>query len=384
MVAEVTNAGKAILMRVLTLAKNPIVKLLGLMIVVAASTNLVASSVPEPTPGRMTVVDNRGNILSGQKGEREMMLITPCFEYTRQIERHFRNRILGILIPVLGEQNVHAEVTADICFSPTEQNQGCLNTDISALCNDSLTGDADRTADVPPAANNPPTNRRVDPHVIQGDAIQDAAVDNANKPLIRHYEPDSRVSDALSFSRKLGRLSVAVVVDDKRVVTEAGTVRHVKRTAKEMDVLRQLVKAAIGFKEQRGDTLQVVNASFIPTESLAETPFWKPEKFWDTAIKVAAVILVLVLLLFVLRPMVARLSIPSLFQRIGEEETEIESRFVAQEGMEQQAMDDSRDSMQVSSTEQYQKLLNEAQRMVSEDPKRAAQVIKRWVAEDVE
>ncbi|MES9868892.1 MAG: flagellar basal-body MS-ring/collar protein FliF [Sedimenticola sp.] len=83
--------------------------------------HMVASSVPELDPSRVTVVDQRGRLLSGKGDSREMILSANQFEYTKQLEQHFRQRIEDILTPVLGLGNVRAEVTADVDFTITEQ-----------------------------------------------------------------------------------------------------------------------------------------------------------------------------------------------------------------------------------------------------------------------
>ncbi|OQX37324.1 MAG: flagellar M-ring protein FliF, partial [Candidatus Sedimenticola endophacoides] len=79
---------------------------------VAAIVHLVASSVPNLDPDRVTVVDHRGNLLSGQMDTREMMLTATQFEYTKNLEEHYRARIEEILTPILGIDSVRAQVTA--------------------------------------------------------------------------------------------------------------------------------------------------------------------------------------------------------------------------------------------------------------------------------
>ncbi|MGB5672380.1 MAG: flagellar basal-body MS-ring/collar protein FliF, partial [Sedimenticolaceae bacterium] len=94
---------------------------------VEAIVHMVASSVPELEPGRVTVVDHKGRLLSGDPQSREMKLSATQFEHTRRLEEHYRERVEGLLVPIVGRDKVRAQVTADIDFTVTEQTQERYN-----------------------------------------------------------------------------------------------------------------------------------------------------------------------------------------------------------------------------------------------------------------
>ncbi|MCU7809565.1 MAG: flagellar M-ring protein FliF, partial [Candidatus Thiodiazotropha sp. (ex Semelilucina semeliformis)] len=96
---------------------------------VEAITHLVAASVPELEVSNVTVVDQRGRLLSTKQDSREMELTTSQFEYTRGLETHFKQRVEDILAPLVGRENLRAEVTADVDFTITEQTQEYFNPD---------------------------------------------------------------------------------------------------------------------------------------------------------------------------------------------------------------------------------------------------------------
>ncbi|MEL0587681.1 MAG: flagellar basal-body MS-ring/collar protein FliF [Candidatus Thiodiazotropha sp. (ex. Lucinoma kazani)] len=84
---------------------------------VEAITHLVASSVPELDVSKVTVVDQKGRLLSSKDDSREMELTTSQFEYTRELENHYKQRIEDILSPMVGHENLRAEVSADVDFT---------------------------------------------------------------------------------------------------------------------------------------------------------------------------------------------------------------------------------------------------------------------------
>ncbi len=127
---------------------------------VASIVHLVASSVPNLTTNRITVVDNKGGLLSGQMDSREMMLNSTQFEYSQQVEAHYKQRVEDILAPIIGIDSVRAEVTADLDFTVTEQTSERYNPDLPALRSEQLNEQASSLSavqGVPGAlANQPP------------------------------------------------------------------------------------------------------------------------------------------------------------------------------------------------------------------------------------
>ncbi|WP_246345223.1 flagellar basal-body MS-ring/collar protein FliF [endosymbiont of Lamellibrachia barhami] len=100
---------------------------------VEAITHLVASSVPELDVSQVTVVDHKGKLLSGADKSAQMAMSSSQFEYTRELEAHYKQRIEDILSPLLGQDNLRAEVAAEVDFTVIEQTQESYDPDMSAL-----------------------------------------------------------------------------------------------------------------------------------------------------------------------------------------------------------------------------------------------------------
>ncbi len=165
----------------------------------AAIVHLVASSVPNLETNRVTVVDNKGGLLSGQMDTRQMMLSSNQFEYTQQVEAHYKQRVEDILAPILGMDSVRAEVTADLDFTVTEQTSERYNPDLPALRSEQLNEQASRLSGaqgVPGALSNQPPAAGTAPEVA-GAAAQGeegGTPVNTSKRTTRNYELDKTIS----------------------------------------------------------------------------------------------------------------------------------------------------------------------------------------------
>ena len=367
---------------------------------VEAITHLVASSVPELEVANVTVVDHKGRLLSRKADSRQMTLSTSQFEYTKELENHFKQRVEDILTPLLGRENLRAEVTAEVDFTVTEQTRENYNPDVNALRSEQINEQQSRLSEVqgvpgaltnqPPAAGNAPEVAGAKGEEGQGTPL------NTSKRAIRNYELDRTLSHTRMPSSSLRRLSVAVVVNDRVVTDAAGVTQEIQRTPEEINRISNLVKEAIGFNQMRGDSVQVINESFFipePPEPLPELAFWEEPWFWDLLRQVGGVLLVLLLIFGVLKPTMQRLTGRTVVD--GDEADGVTGggvRAGGEEGIEGElagAVAGGRgmglehdEAVHLPGPGSYEKTLDAARHMIAEDPKRVAQVVKKWIGED--
>ncbi len=366
---------------------------------VAAIIHMVASSVPDLEASKVTVVDQRGNLLSRDMDSREMMLSTNQFEYTKQLEEHYQERVEEILRPILGADKVRAQVTADVDFTVTEQTEERFNPDLPALRSEQVNEQSSSQgaiAGVPGAISNQPGAAGTAQQVAGGGAAgkESAAVPtNLTKRAVRNYELDKTVSHTRLSSGSLRRLSVAVVVDDHISVDDQGTTTRRERTPEEVSRITQLVREAIGFNAQRGDSVRVVNAAFqIPPapEELPEIPIWEQARFWDYVKQGGGFILVLVLIFVVLLPTIKKLTAQQPMAAGGYAMAAAGAAAGGgmagmEGGMEEMGMESlegGRKPVKLPGPGKYEDTLDAARQLVNEDPMRVAQVVKSWVSED--
>lgn len=349
---------------------------------VAAILHLVASSVPELEPERVTVVDQKGNLLSAQSDTREMMLTASQFEYTTQLEEHYRNRIETLLAAMVGPDSVRAQISADVDFTVTEQSQESFNPEGVAVRSEQVNEEqrsANGAQGIPGALSNQPAAAGFAPETGAGAGAETppgAGVPlNSSRQATRNFEVDKTISHSRLSTGNLRRLSIAVVVDDTVTVTGKGkkqTIERQPRTPEELERITQLVKETVGFNAERGDTVRVVNAAFhvLPEPAaLPEPPLWEQPWFWDVVQKVGAVALFLVLVFVVLLPTIKRLlATPP-------------PRPLPAGALAAQSLDHM-PATKLPGPGRYEDTIDAARAMVQEDPKRVAQVVKQWVAND--
>ena len=359
---------------------------------VTAIVNLVASSIPELDAKQVTVVDSQGRLLSapekdGEVGEREQQ-----FEIAHRMEEDYSQRIEALLAPIVGTGRVRAQVVAQVDTASTEEAREQYRPDSQIVRSEQASEETSRGGDgsqgVPGAlTNQPPTPGTAQPPPAaapkpaagapQGAAAAAAAAaaaqaavnaepSSSSKATTKNYEIDRTVAYTRTPAGRLQRLTVAVLVDNLRSQPDkAGKVTEKPLSKEQLDYMTTLVKDAVGFNQERGDSVSVVNAAFMSepapaAEELESTPIWEKPVVHDFARLGAGIIILLVLTLFVLRPLIRNLSTPKVAA------AQLEAPAPAGAAPPPPAM-------------AYEQQVAQARSMVGKDPARVAQVVKTWV-----
>ena len=290
---------------------------------VAGIVHLVASSVPEMNPKAVSVLDQSGALLTGSESTLSAGLDAQQLNYVNQIESGYTKRILELLEPIVGHDNLRASVTADIDFSQTEAtseefkpNQGA---DASISIRSQQTTDQGGGAGsalpsgVPGAASNQPPIAATAPLAGASQPLQGApsaggtSATNGHREAVTNYEVDKTVRVTKNASGNVKRLNAAVVVNHRSVTDAKGKLTQTPLTADEIEKLTALVRESIGFSKERGDSVKVINAPFKVDEvKTVETPFWKSPELIDlvraAAIPAALGLVALLVFFGLLRP----------------------------------------------------------------------------------
>jgi len=365
---------------------------------VDAIVHMVASSVAELESEHVTVVDQKGNLLSSRKSSQAMQLSASQFEYTNKVEERYRERIYDILVPIIGENRLRVQVAADIDFTVTERTRESYNPDLPALrseqINEESLGAGAGVGGVPGALTNQPAAAGNAPEVAEGGAAGDGeggAPVSSSRQSTRNYELDKTISHTRLSPANIRKLSVAVVVDDLVIQGQDGQPQRTERTPEEIERLSQLVKEAIGYDGVRGDTVKIINSSFMAPETLEELPeipMWEQSWFWDILKQVGGILVVILLILLVLRPAMKRLTstdIVTLEGGVAMAGGAQGGAAAAGEGGEAAAggplslgVDENGEPISLPGPGNYESILEAARRLVDEDPKRVAQLVKSW------
>ncbi len=367
--------------------------------------NLVASSIPELEPSHVTVVDQLGHLLSAPSSNTEVAQRERQFELTHRLEEDYAQRIEALLTPFVGPGRVRAQVVAQVDTSVTEEAREQYKPDSQVVRSEQTAESASRDGSGPQGvpgslSNQPPTpGTALPPNTAapaaagataagaaaakaQGAANANAAPpppDNTSKQVTRNYEIDRTMAYTKTPSGRLQRLTVAVLIDDVRTADADGKVKITPLTPQQLEHVTQLVKDAVGFNAERGDSVNVVNSAFredaaVPDTELEQQPLWEQPFVRDIAKLVAGMIVLIVLVLTVLRPLTRGL--------LGHSRA-----ATPRVGFQEGGPDPGAQSRVVNGTVQaaplaYEQQLAQARTLVGQDPKRVAQVVRTWVAAD--
>jgi len=388
---------------------------------VMAIVNLVASSVPEMDKAQVTVVDQKGNLLSDIQEMSELTMAGKQFDYSRRMESLFTQRVHNILQPVLGSGRYKAEVSADVDFSAVESTSEMFNPDQPALRSEQQVNEQ-RTSSLPPqgvpgALSNQPPGAAAAPQQAGAGAAAAPAAIAPGQPLLdangaqiidpatglamlapypadkreqstRNFELDRSISYTTQQQGRLRRLSVAVVVDDQAKVDAAtGEVTRVPWSSDDLARFTRLVQDSVGFDASRGDSVSVINTPFSieQGEEIIDIPFYTQPWFWDVVKQVLGVLFILVLVFGVLRPVLNNIT------GAGRTPGDGRGRDVELGEMGGLGGDLAEDRVSLggpqsillpSPSEGYDAQLNAIKSLVAEDPGRVAQVVKEWINAD--
>ena len=353
---------------------------------VSAIIHLISSSVPEMSAKNVTVVDQNGTLLSASHdGNTNEGLDANQLKYVHQVEQSYIRRIEALLAPMLGANNLRAQVSAAIDFSRTEQtsesykpNQPPNESTIrSKQSSEAMNGSGLNAGGIPGALTNQPPVPATAPIVADagapgGEATANSRnVSNLQKESTVNYEVDRTIRHTVLPVGSIKRLSVAVVVNGNRKVTDAkGKTSTKSLTDEEKEQIDNLVRDAMGFDQTRGDSLNVQVASFAESkETIEEMPLWKRPDTIELAKELLKYALIAAIMLFVIfriiKPAVDTLL--TLKSNTG--------GFTAA-----QASETIPEATYTPSNPSYEQSLQTARQIAQQEPMIVASVIKEWVS----
>ncbi len=290
---------------------------------VAGIVHLVSSSVADLDVKAVSVIDQNGNLLSGDPAnDGKQDLTNQQRQHVAQVEATYLKRVQDILEPVLGRDNLRATVTADIDFSESEQasetyrpNQTADTAAVRSQRSLETQGQGQVTpTGVPGAASNQPPTPATAPLTGTSAPLQPAALGgsggNLRKETQINYEVDKTVRNTRNQSHAIKRVNVAVLVNYRQTTDAKGKTSSAAPPAEELQKLTALVQEAVGFNKDRGDSVKVEALPFRAPEKTPEPPIWKQPWALDlvrvAGAPVALALIAGLLVLFVIRPAIKK------------------------------------------------------------------------------
>ena len=262
---------------------------------IAGIVHLVSSSVPEMSPKAVSVLDQSGALLSGQaEGTDQSGLDAQQLQYVRQIESSYLQRIRDILEPVVGKDNFRAQINADVDFNQTEStaeeykpNQGQNPAAVRSMQSSEQSGPgSSQPSGIPGAMSNQPPVPATAP--INGasqplQAAQGTTTGGSNRrEAVTNFEVDKTVRVTRNATGTIKRINAAVVINHRTTTDAKGKTTTQPIPQEELDKLTALVQETVGFDQQRGDSVKVVNTPFqVVKEEPDSTPIWQRPETMD-------------------------------------------------------------------------------------------------------
>ena len=364
---------------------------------VTAIVNLVASSLPDIDASQVTVVDQQGRLLSSPQGRDEFAARDQQIEFTRQFEESYSQRVEALIAPLVGAGRVRAEVSAQFDMSAVEEAREQFKPDSQVVRSEQVAedrrGENGGAGGVPGSLSNQPQGRAANAPAGGGAA---ANAQNGSTNSTRNYEIDRTIAYTRQPAGRLQRISVAVLVDNVQVTGKDGKTSEVPLTPDQINRITTLVKDAVGFNTERGDSVNVINSPWrgdprVAAGQLESLPIW--ERAWarDAAKMLIGLIALLALVFAVLRPLAKQfagtlaavtpardfepLALPG-----GDGGMAAVSEAMARAAGAASVANSAAASAAARTA--YEDQIAHARALVGEDPARVALVVKKWVATD--
>lgn len=351
--------------------------------------HLTSSSIPGLSKDDVTVIDQRGNLLTNLKGNNDVSMAVETLNYKKQVESELSRKIIDLLSPVYGYNGVKAQVSADIDFTIVEKTQENFDSKNPNVRSEAVLSEKKSSADspegVPGALSNQPPSIAQAPEVLSGEAQAGISPEfastqgsaNYRQESTRNYELDKTITHEKT-SVMVKKLSVAVMINDKISFLPDGSEDYKPLSEDEIGQVESLIKDAIGFNEDRGDKVSVVNSTFSkPPPIPQQAPPTAMDMLKDPTIisiikQVVGGIFVMIILFGVIKPMIKGLATMA---KQADKDLEVEDKKPAPlpETLELPEPD-----------HLSQARIDTVKQIAHDDSKKAAQVIMDWVGKEEE
>ena len=309
---------------------------------IRAIVHLVSSSVPNLPSENVTVVDQHGNLLSKPSNDPTSAMSNRQLDYTMKLEQVYRQRVISLLTPILGAGNITAQVNVDVDFTTQNITEEVVDPESSAIRSEQATQDMTSEPEaqgIPGAvANTPPLAAELATEAPATNQSQ-SKIKSQSSSSIKNYEVSKRVTATQNPTGSIKRIVAAILIREKLVLNEAGEQVLEKVSDEKKENIESLVRDAIGFKDERGDSITISSGEFVEDIELIDIPWYENSAIRELLGKLFTILILAIVTFGALRPLLSRILVPS-GEAVGvpssismaDDEEEEEDKIEVQEG----------------------------------------------------
>ncbi|MFL2679684.1 MAG: flagellar basal-body MS-ring/collar protein FliF [Alphaproteobacteria bacterium] len=279
---------------------------------VRAIVHIVSSSIPNMSSDNVTVVDQYGALLSKPVDDPNVAMTEKQLSHRIKIESLYRERIISLVSPMVGAGNLTAQVNVEMDFSNTQVTEETFDPETISTRSEQNSQDesTDRPArGIPGAvANQAPLAAELATETpTEGDPAEFKQRSSSN---VKNYEVSKKLSTTIGQIGKIRKVKTAVLVKNKIVKTPEGTVTE-PISDEEKEKISSLVKEAVGFNGDRGDSIVVTSGEFVEEIEVIKTNWYETSWFQNIVGQITTVFILAIITFGALKPLLNRILVPS-------------------------------------------------------------------------
>ena len=274
--------------------------------------HIVSSSIPNMTSDNVTVVDQYGSLLSKPEDDPNLAMSEKQLAHRVKIESIYRERILSLVSPIVGAGNLTAQVNVEMDFTSNQTTEEIFDPESISTRSEQNSQDesTDRPARGIPGAVANQAPLAADLQVAAPETGEPAEFKQRSSSNVKNYEVSKKLSTTVGQIGKIKKVKTAVLVKNKVIETPEGVVSE-PISDEDREKITSLVKEAVGFNEDREDTIVVTSGEFIQEMDVISKK-WDEESWVQNMMGQLSTVLILAIVTFgALKPLLNRILVPS-------------------------------------------------------------------------
>ena len=278
---------------------------------VQSIVHIVSSSIPNMASDNVTVVDQYGTLLSKPENDPNSALTEKQLAHRLKVEKLYRERIISLVTPIVGPGNLTAQVNILMDYTSSQVTEEVV--DPESIAKRSEQNSAEESADRPArgipgaVANQAPLAAELGTEAPQSEA--EAEFRQRSTSNVRNYEVSKKLSTMVKPVGVITKVKTAVLVKNKLVETPEGIVSQ-PISDEDREKISSLVKEAVGFEEDRGDSIVVTSGEFIDEIDVIETKWYEKSWFQNMVGQLSTVLILAIITFGALKPLLNRILVP--------------------------------------------------------------------------